>query len=282
MAELVAIAGVPHNPLIYEHTKHGVPDDLRDTVDNYARFAQWFRDLGTDTLVVIGSDHFRKFLHGNSPAFAIGKAPRYVTTYENEVRHFGFDEWAVDGDEEMAGWLLGGDELPEEVDFSLVNEWILDHSYSIPLLYLRPEWDLPVVPIHTNTNLPPIPRARRFATLGAYLREAIAAAPMDRRVAIITTGHLATDIGGPKAFLGGDSPDEEFDEMAVGWMARGDIDAAVAGCTLERLIEAGNVTPQFMNFIASLSAAGGAPADFAEGTPSRYAAAPFFFWEISS
>jgi protocatechuate 4,5-dioxygenase, beta chain len=282
MADLVCVAAVPHNPLLYAAMREPVPDDLAMTADRFDRFSRWLDDLAVDALVVIGSDHLRKFFHDNSPAFAVGKAPQYVTTYENEVRHFGLDSWRVPGDEELAGWLLGGAELPEAIDFALSNEWVLDHSYSVPLRFVRPAWDLPVVPVHTNTNIPPIPRASRFAALGAYLAGAVRAAPFERRVAILTTGHLATDIGGPKGFLGGQSPDDEFDRMAVGWMTDGDLPAAIAGCTLERMLEAGNVTPQFLNIVAGLAAAGGRAADFSEGTPSRFAAGPFFFWDLTA
>jgi protocatechuate 4,5-dioxygenase, beta chain len=234
-----------------------------------------------ESLVVVGSDHLRKFGHDMSPPFVVGKAPTYATTYENEIRHFGLEEWVVPGDEELAAAILGGSVLPTSVDLTLSNEWILDHAFSVPLRFLRPEWDLPVVPVHTNTNIPPIPRASRFVDLGEYLAEAIGRAPTGSRVALIATGHLATDIGGPAGFLGGGSPDAEFDDMAVGWMAGGDSDGAIAGCTLERLVAAGNVTPQFLNFLTALAAAGGRPADFAEGTPSRFNAAPFFFWDMT-
>ncbi len=281
MAELVAIAGVPHNPLLHRAAADGVPSDLADVVANFRHFAEWLDRCGAERLVVVGSDHFRKFTHLNSPAFVVGKAPRHETTYENEVRHFGLDEWSASGDEAMASWILGGPggELPEEIDFGMTNEWTLDHGFSMPLQWLRPKWDLPVVPVHSNTNIPPLPKASRFAVLGRHLRAAIESAPFSGRVALITSGHLATDIGGPKSFLGGSSADAEFDRMAVGWMADGDLDGAIAGCTLQRMLKAGNVTSQFLNFVTALAAAGGRPADFAEGTVNRFAPTPFFFWD---
>jgi protocatechuate 4,5-dioxygenase, beta chain len=281
VAELVAVLGVPHNPLLFRTMRDPMPGDLAATAGHFDTFARELRRLEVETLVVVGSDHLRKFGHDMSPPFVVGKAPGYATTYENETRHFGLEEWTVPGDEELAGAILGGSVLPTTVDLTLSNEWVLDHAFSVPLLFLRPEWDLPVVPVHTNTNIPPTPHASRFVDLGRHLADAIAAAPSTSRVGLIATGHLATDIGGPAGFLGGGSPDAEFDAMAVGWMAEGDVDGAIAGCTLERLIAAGNVTPQFLNFLTALAAAGGRPADFAEGTPSRFNAAPFFFWDMT-
>ncbi|HEY5650842.1 MAG TPA: extradiol ring-cleavage dioxygenase [Acidimicrobiia bacterium] len=280
MAELAAILGVPHNPLLWRTMlQQPVPDDLARTRANFDRFAQDIAAAGADVLVVIGSDHLRQFGWANSPAFCIGKAERFACTFENEIRTFGLEPWEMAGDRELAGWLLGGAELQPDVDFAMSNEWVLDHSFTLPAKFLTPELDLPIVPIHTNANIPPIPRAERYATLGRYLRRRIESAPIDRRVALIASGHLATEIGGPKQFLGGGSPDQAFDDEAVRWMAAGDIDAAVAGCTFERLAEAGNVTGQFLNFITALAAAG-APASFAEGTPSRFANGPFFWWDV--
>ena len=175
--------------------------------------------------------------------------------------------------------MLGNVELQPDIDFSMSNEWVLDHSFTIPAKFMTPNLDIPIVPIHTNANIPPIPRAERYAALGRYLRRRIEQAPFQRRVALIASGHLATEIGGPRQFLGGGSPDQEFDDDAVGWMENGDIAAAIAGCTFERLAAAGNVTGQFLNFITALAAAD-APASFAEGTPSRFANGPFFWWDV--
>ena len=227
----------------------------------------------------MGSDHFRRFFFDNSPAIIVGKAEQYPTGYPNEIRTFGIEPNEVAGDVAISEAILGTTNLPESFDLGMSNEWLLDHAYSIPLNYLTPRHDLAVVPIHTNCNMPPVPTARRFVQFGHYLREAIENAPVDRKVAIVTTGHLATDIGGPKQFLGGDSPDADFDAEAVEWMRTGALEDAIAGSGFERLARAGNVTLQFMNFLTGLAAASGRPATSAEGTASRYAAMAFFHWD---
>ena len=279
MAELAAIMGVPHNPLLWRTMGSSpVPDDLARTRANFDRFAAAISDAEVDVLVVVGSDHLRQFHWGNSPAFCIGKAEQFTCTFENEIRTFGLDPCEMTGDPELAGWLLGNAELQPDIDFSMSNEWVLDHSFTIPAKFMTPTMSIPIVPIHTNANIPPIPRAERYAALGRYLRRRIEQAPFRRRVALIASGHLATEIGGPRQFLGGGSPDQEFDDAAVGWMKEGDIEGAVAGCTFERLAAAGNVTGQFLNFVTALAAAD-KPASFAEGTPSRFANGPFFWWD---
>lgn len=258
-----------------------IPGDLIATRDNFADFASRLEALNVDSMVVVGSDHMRKFGHDNSPPFVVGKAPHFATTYENEARHFGLDNWEVKGDEALAGSILGGSVLPRTIDLTMSNEWVLDHAFSVPLHFLRPAWDVAVVPIHTNTNMPPVPHAERFAHLGEHLVDVITAFPAERRVALVATGHMSLDIGGPRGFLGGAAPDPDFDAAAVGWMADGNLDAAIQNCSLERLLEAGNVTPQFLNFVTALAATGGKPAVFAESTPSRFAGGPFFYWDMA-
>jgi len=164
-------------------------------------------------------------------------------------------------------------------DFHLVRvePEVLAHDAGV-----ESDLDIPIVPVHANANIPPIPPARRYAELGTYLAEAIAAAPSAQRMALIASGHLATEVGGPRQFLGGNSPDDDFDRDAVGWMRDGDLESAIAGCSFARLAAAGNVTAQYLNFVTALAAAGGRPATFAEGTPSRFAAGPFFSWDMSS
>lgn len=278
MAELVMAVGVPHNPLLWRTMVDPIPEDLAATAHNFRTFADTLEELEVDSIVVIGSDHIRQFFLDNSPAFAIGKSEHYRAIYENEIRTFGLVPFEVPGDRELADAISGRDQLTTEIDFAFSNEWLLDHGMTFPLVYLTPSMELPVVPIHTNTNLPPVPRPERFAALGHHIRASIESAPFRRRVALVTSGHLATDIGGPKQFLGGDSPDPEFDADAVRWMAEGDLDGAIAGCSFERVMAAGNVTYQFLNVVTALAAMEGRPAAFAEATPSRFAASPFFLW----
>lgn len=277
MAEIVLTLGVPHTPLLWDLIKPSVPDDLVPVVAEFERFRALLVDARPDVIVLVGSDHFRQLMTANMPAFLVGKAPRMRGTHPNEQRAFGLPPVWLDGDEELARSLLGHHELPAEFDFSFSDEPWLDHAFVVPLLLLTPDLDVPVVPMYTNTNAPPLPSARRFADLGSYLRTTIHGAGLDRRVAIVGSGHLAYELGGPRQFLGM-SPSPEFDRMAVDWMANGAVEAAIAGCGFDRLHDAGNLTFQFLNFITCLTAAGGRPAGSASGIQCRFGAEPFFAW----
>ncbi|MER3389168.1 MAG: hypothetical protein RJQ01_03970 [Microcella sp.] len=278
MAHLVMAAATPHNPLLWRTMRDPVPDDLRGVADKFSLIGATMRELGVDVIVEVGTDHVRQFFSDNCPAFIIGKADSYHGTFENEVRTFGMEYCEVRGHRELADHIAGRTVLTDTIDFAVSHEWRLDHGFIIPLAYTTPAFDIPVVPIHVNATLPPLPRPERYAVLGRHIAESVRSWESDARVALLTSGHMATEIGGPRQFLGAGSPDPEFDREAVSWFRDGDLEAAIAGCTFERVMAAGNVTYQHVNIISALAAMDGRPADLAEATESRYASSPFFLW----
>lgn len=280
MAELVLAAATPHNPLLWRAMREPYPPDLVAVEANFRRIREAIAEAEVDALIVLGTDHVRQFFADNSPAFIVGKAASYHGTYENEVRTFGMEYAELTGHPELAAQIAGREVLPEAIDFSVSHEWRLDHSFVLPLQYVRPEIDLPIVPIHANAILPPLPSAARFAALGHHLRAAVESWDGGARVALLTSGHMATDVGGPRTFNG--SPDPAFDAEAVGWMRDGDLDAAIAGCRFDRIMAAGNVTYQYVNIVTALAAMQGRPAELAEATTSRFASSPFFLWRTAS
>jgi len=271
--------GVTHNPLMWAELRNSVPDDLAGVAANFGQFRSVVSDLAPDVIVLVASDHFHMLMTANMPAFMIGKAPMMRAAFPNEMRHFGLSPKQVIGDPALAAHLLGGRDLAPDMDFAFSDEPWLDHSFLVPLLLLTPKLDVPVVPVFTNCNAPPIPTAARFSELGTYLAEAIRGLGSSRRVLAIGSGHLAHELGGPRQFLG-TSPDPDFDQKAVSWMADGKLEEAMAATSFDRLTEAGNESYQFLNFITCLAAAGGRAANFAEGTPTRFGALPFFSWDV--
>lgn len=278
MAELVGAYGVPHTPLLWKMMDGDViPEDLDPINAHFARVRAAIDAAHPDAFVIVASDHFHEFNHANMAAFSIGKADRISGTHPNEERSFGLPTVEVPGHPGLAETILGRESLAGGFDFSYSNDPHLDHAYVVPLLYLRPEMDVPVVPIHTNTNAPPLPLASRFVALGDHIRHAIELHPDPIRVIALASGHLAYELGGPNQFLGR-STDPEFDEMAVGWIRDAALADAASQCTYERFTRAGNLTFQFLNFL-TLAAIANRPADDALAIACRFGNEPFFSWD---
>jgi protocatechuate 4,5-dioxygenase beta chain len=163
-------------------------------------------------------------------------------------------------------------------DLAFSNELRIDHSITCPLITLRPEADLPIVPIYTNIFAPPMPQPRRFVELGRTIREMVEAWPSDKRVAIIGTGHLSLELGGPRQF-GPQGPDPEFDRKAVEWISSGDLDSALAQVSLDSLWQPGNATHGFMDFMLMMGAAGaGVKADYSDSLDLFHTMEAYFTW----
>jgi aromatic ring-opening dioxygenase catalytic subunit (LigB family) len=102
--------------------------------------------------------------------------------------------------------------------------------------YLNPDGALPLVPVSMNCTVPPIPTPDRAYHVGTVLREMMLAYPADLRVAVLATGGLSHEPGGPRYF----HVDEAFDRWFLDLLKRGDHPTLLAECTLERMEEAGS------------------------------------------
>jgi protocatechuate 4,5-dioxygenase beta chain len=280
MATVAAVIASTHHPFYYRaSTAAGA--DRPPFADEWVAKIEAFRATLTaarpDVLVMVGSDHFHQLWLDNMPQFLVGKAPFYDANFYNEEREFGLPRMFLTGHEDLSAHLLRRG-LDAGFDLAFSNELRIDHSITCPLITLRPQADLPIVPVYTNIFAPPLPQPARFAQLGAAIRRLVEDWPTDARVAIIGTGHLSLELGGPRQF-GPHGPDPEFDARAVDWIARGALDEALGQVSLDSLWEPGNATHGFMDFLLMMGAAGaGVPADYTDSLDLFHTMEAYFTW----
>jgi Catalytic LigB subunit of aromatic ring-opening dioxygenase. len=280
MAELVAVVASTHHPF-YLRASTATGDDRPPFADEWVRKIEAFRETLTrarpDLLVMVGSDHFHQLWLDNMPQFLVGKAPMYDANWYNEAREFGLPKMTLRGDEAMSSYILR-EGIDAGFDLAYSNELRIDHSITCPIITLRPEADLPIVPIYTNIFAPPMPQPKRFVELGKKIRELVESAPGNQRVAIIGTGHLSLELGGPRQF-GPHGPDPEFDRKAVDWIANGDLETALAEVSLESLHAPGNATHGFMDFMLMMGVAGeNVKADYVDSLDLFHTMEAYFTW----
>ena len=280
MAELVAVIASTHHPFYYRaSTSTGAdrPPFADEWVAKIERFRATLTAARPDVLVMVGSDHFHQLWLDNMPQFLVGKAPMYDANWYNEEREFGLPRFRLAGDEDFSAHILRGG-LDAGFDLAFSNELRIDHSITCPIITLRPQADLPIVPIYTNIFAPPLPRPERFVQLGRTIRELVESMPGHQRVAVIGTGHLSLELGGPRQF-GPHGPDPEFDAKAVEWIATGDHETSCAEVTLDRLHAPGNATHGFMDFMLMMGVAGdGAKADYVDNLDLFHTMEAYFTW----
>jgi protocatechuate 4,5-dioxygenase beta chain len=280
MAEIVAVIASTHHPFYYRastSTGSERPPFADEWTAKILAFRETLTRADPDVLVMVGSDHFHQLWLDNMPQFLVGKAPVYDANWYNEEREFGLPRLRLKGQEDLSAHILRAG-LDEGFDLAFSNELRIDHSITCPIITLRPGADLPIVPIYTNIFAPPLPQPSRFVKLGETIRQIVAEWPSHLRVAIIGTGHLSLELGGPRQF-GPHGPDPEFDARAVEWIANGDLDNCLREVTLESLHSPGNATHGFMDFMLMMGVAGaGRKADYVDSLDLFHTMEAYFTW----
>ncbi len=279
MAKLVEIIGITHNPFLPGMIAAGGDDPaIAQAGKDYARMRQKMAEAKPDVLVVVASDHLNQWFMDNMPAFSIGKAARAQGPVAHEIHTFRLQPYATDVDVDLAKGLLK-EGFREGVDFAYSDEFTIDHAFTVPLSFVRPEMDLPIVPIWTNVIAPPVPPAERFFAVGKALRRVIEGLPTDKRVGVLSSGHLAVEVGGPKRPTY--SSDVEFDRRMMDLIAAGEAETVVREATWERLLQAGNVAAGFLNYVLLLGLADGrAPSETNLLFPQKTAAVNLMAWHL--
>lgn len=281
MARLVALFGITHDPFLprlLSSPREQWDQAARDTHERAERFRADLALSRPDAVVVVGNDHFHQLFLDNYPAFLVGRGDAFDGIFYDEEREFGLERCRLRG----AGTLsrsIAARLLELGVDAAFSDELRVDHSIVVPLRLMRPELDLPIVPVYANCFAPPVPPARRFYEVGAALRTAVELTPTDERVAVIVSGHLSLELGAARMFSGGPS-DPSFDERAEEWLRSGDV-AAATELSFDDLVRSGNVTPAFLNFVLALGVARGKGATHAEALRRPGSSQPFFRWDIA-
>jgi hypothetical protein len=252
MAEIVAGFGMPHNP--------GSPAlVLRDgpqceTARFYAETAREIAAAAPDVLLIFTDDHFNTFFLDNFPTFAIGIGE--ATAGPNDQTPMPRYQVAVPG---ALAAHIRDTVIARGFDVSLVQDFEVDHAVMVPLHFLTPDMKIPVLPIFINCLAPPLPTASRCFALGEAVRAAIAAWPQPLRVAAIGSGSFSLEIGGPKIPLGNRAactPDPQWSQHIQDLLADARIDDLIAEASTARMLRAGNIGGELLNWIALLGVIG--------------------------
>ena len=140
-------------------------------------------------------------------------------------------------------------------DVATLQDFAVDHSVMVPLHFVTPRMDVPVIPFFISGHIPPLPPARRCFDLGMQIRTTLETLPDDMRIVIIGTGSFSLEVSGPRIRLGFTDgvPDPDWVHEICGYLAEGKTDALIAAAQEDRLHAAGNVGGELLNWIAMLA-----------------------------
>jgi len=99
----------------------------------------------------------------------------------------GFDKFRAPGNRDLSERLIK--EVMQTVDVSYAEEWKFDHGIAVPLHFLTPNFDVPIIPANINCQGPPLAPLPRAWAFGEALRRAADSFP--ERIAIVGTGGIS-------------------------------------------------------------------------------------------
>ncbi|HEY7670622.1 MAG TPA: extradiol ring-cleavage dioxygenase [Gammaproteobacteria bacterium] len=139
-----------------------------------------------DALIVIAAEHFANFFMNNMPAYCMGMADAYEGPIEDE-EWLAIKRTRVPGNADLSRRIVRT--MLEDIDLAYAEEWKFDHGIMVPLHFLTPNYDLPVIPVNINCQGPPLTPLSRAYEFGRALRRACDAQP--ERIGIVGTGGIS-------------------------------------------------------------------------------------------
>jgi len=215
-----------------------------------------------DVLVVVAAEHFANFFMNNMPAYCIGMSEQYSGPIEDED-WLAIKRTDVPGSPDLSRRLIEG--ILSTIDVAYAEEWQFDHGIMVPLHFLTPRFDLPVIPVNINCQGPPLTPLSRAYEFGRQLRRACDAEP--ERIALIGTGGISHWPATPDSGTINEKWDRDFLERFLANRR----DQLVAYSDEETLRDAGQGGFEIRTFIAVAGATEGAT-----GELMFYAPIPIF------
>ena len=225
------------------------------------RLGESLRASRPDAIVVVGAEHFANFFMDNMPAYAMGMADHYDGPIEDPA-WLGIARTRIPGNAALSRRLIG--EVMRDVDVAFAEEWKFDHGIMVPLHFLTPSFDVPVVPANINCQGPPLTPLPRAWAFGEALRRAADAVP--ERIALVGTGGISHWPATPDSGKINEPWDREFLDR---W-TRNDRAALLGYSDAQTYRDAGQGGFEIRTFIAVAAAARG------RGELRHYAPIPIF------
>ncbi len=257
MADLVCVVALSHAPGLTGWLDQAPESQQRSLTAGFARLGEILRATRPDALVGLANDHLLNMPPDDTHDFCVGMAGSWSGPAEWFRDWVNVPPYEVAGHPEVAEAVYAGLSA-RGFDVVSADELLFDDNWSVPLAYLTPDHDVPLVPVNMNCVVPPVPSVRTGHDVGRAIREIVRSdLPEGLRVAFMGTGGLSHDPGGPRYF----DVSEEFDRWFLGLLGAGDPDRVLRECTVEKMVAAGDGgTSELLTWVAAMGVAGGGPA----------------------
>jgi aromatic ring-opening dioxygenase catalytic subunit (LigB family) len=212
------------------------------------RQRQEIESTGAEALMVIAAEHFANFFMNNMPAYCIGMGDSYEGPIE-DPKWLGIERRKIPGSPDLS--LRLAREIMQSVDVAYSEEWKFDHGIMIPLNFLTPRYDLPIIPVNINCQGPPLTPLHRAWAFGEAIRRACDSVP--EKIAVVGTGGISHWPATPDS----GKINEPWDRRFLEQLMSQDRDALLSYDDVQTYTDAGQGGFEIRTFIAAAAAAGG-------------------------
>jgi hypothetical protein len=264
MAEIVSVIALAHAPGATGWLDKAPKSEQDALLAGYAEMARRFGAARPDVIVGVANDHLLNFPMESIPDWCVGTGERWRGPAEWFRDWINVPDYEVAGHRELARTIVR-ESGRRGFNLAFSDRLLFDDNWSVPLKFLTPRYDVPLVPIHMNCVMPPLPLPERCHEFGRCLAQLVRAWPEKTRVAIMATGGLSHDPGGPKDF----AVDEKFDRWFLELLGAGDAARVLRELTIEKMIAAGDGgTVELLAWLVAMGAAGARGAETIFYVPS--------------
>ncbi len=191
MAKVVGAISMSHAPGAVGWADRPPEDQKQRLNAIHDGLRQLLAAAAPDVIVAFLDDHFENHFRNLMPSLAIGIAPSHSGPADFMMEALQFDRKACfPGKPEIAETMLRR-LVKAGFDVARMGEIEYGNNLLVPLRFIRPEFDIPVIPLFINVFSPPlIPYGRAF-DFGAAVRDVLDELDEGLRVFCLATGGLS-------------------------------------------------------------------------------------------
>lgn len=251
MGNIVAAMATCHAPQLFTYPPDEDHAQLDASIAGMRELGKLLDETQPDVILFLGSDHLETFAINCVPTFAIVAGNRANAEFAGRKYDLPIHR---DYAEDLLDKLVNAG-----FDLAYSEDAVLGHTFAVPFEFVIGGRAIPVVPLHVNVYMPPLPTPKRCAAFGRAIAEVIAA--RKERVAIIASGGMSHYPGTWKY----PHPEFDFDKWMISELEHGRVESLL-NLTSEQLDEVGNT--ELLPWAVLLGAIGNVPGELVQYTPT--------------
>jgi 2,3-dihydroxyphenylpropionate 1,2-dioxygenase len=191
MSRIVGAISMSHAPGVLGWPDAPSAETKRKIHEAHAACARRLNEWRPDLIVAFLDDHFENHFRTLMPTFSVGIAPSHSGPADYMMAALRFDKKAHIKSSPELGELLLRELVHHGFDVARMGEIEYGNNLMVPLQVIRPQFDIPVLPLYINVFSPPLPTMARTYDFGAAVAEILENAPGEQRIAFLATGGLS-------------------------------------------------------------------------------------------